>query len=259
MDAVCKTYAETAGGYSQNVYYKISSTLIRDTMNTMPARRKVYVTSGLLMIVLVFFTGCSTQHESDRVVVSNATPALTTPVTMISTVPAQTTGMIATATAVPYQTYSDPTYPLIMSYPAGWVKNEPDDCVLRDYGRISCNIVNFYSPNPTIATNRTLSVEVDMTNATNLEDYFNHATVALGKAYQPITITRPNAMYQISGYRAYRLDFIKPDNSPVIEIFTISPDNVPYIFTYNAREDSNFQIMVRSIRIMPATNSTKNG
>jgi hypothetical protein len=234
-------------------------------MNKKMAYISVYVITGMLGIAFVVCAGCSSSGANMQPAAVNVTPSATvlpslTPTTLPpTTTPLPTTSIPPTPTPVLYQSYSDPTYPLTMNYPSGWAETQPGDCSPRDFGRTSCNIVNFYMPNATIATCRTFSIDVDTTPGTDLEGYFNNATLALEKTYQPLTSTSPNSLYHVSGYQAYRLDFIKPDNSPEMEVFTITPDKIAYIFTYNGTEDTDFQIMMQSVNITSSTNSTATG
>ena len=225
-------------------------------MNGNRAGNAIAVTGGILLFLLVFSAGCSTTGGSAQTT-AVMTPAVTTiPPAATSVPPVETTIIPMTPTPLPNQVYTDPTYPLTIDYPAGWIYTQPDNFTMEDYGKMTRNIANFYPPNATQVTYRIFSVDVDPAAGSDLEDYFNHATVALGKAYDPLTVTRHDAMYQVSGYRAYRLDFTKPDNTNEIVVFTITPDNVGYIFTYNAKEDADFQTMMHSVNIgtvAPAT------
>ena len=140
-----------------------------------------------------------------------------------------------------------------MHYPLGWTETEPGNYTTPDFGQFSYHLVDFSTPNATIVTNRVFSVYVDPVPATNLENYFTKVTLSLNKAYDGLTITRPNAIYEVSGYRAYRLDFLNANDAPEIEVFTLSPGNIPYIFTYDGKEDANFQTMIFSINITNGT------
>ena len=222
-------------------------------MNRKQAGGRLMVMGGILLILLVLFAGCTSRTQNpppagvpNVPVTSFSSPAPSAPQVQTTIIPLITT-------PVPYQVYTDPTYPLTMDYPRGWVTNQPGDCSLRDYGRTTCNIVNFYSPdNPAY---RIFSVDVDPNPGSSIEDYFNDATATLSRNYAPVSNLRPTSLYHVSGYKAYRFDFVKPDNSVEIVVFTITPDYKAYVFTYNAMEDSDFDTMIKSVNITPAAGS----
>ena len=220
-------------------------------MNGKRAGRAIAVMGGLLLILLVIAAGCSTRTQTSPQATVTGAPVTEVTSPVHSAGPEGTTIVSPTQTPVQDQVYTDPTYPLNMDYPPGWITNQPGDCALRDYGRTTCNIVNFYSPdNPAY---RIFSVDVDPAPGSSLEDYFNTATASLSRYYAPVSNLRPTSLYQVSGYKAYRFDFVKPDKSVEIAVFTITPDNKAYIFTYNALEDADFDTMIKSVNITPAT------
>jgi len=235
----------------------------KDTMHKKTAYIPVCLITGMLAIAFVVCAGCSSPPAGTLPATVNATPSATTlpPTPAPTTLPPATTPLPATSvpptpTPVQYQTYTDPTYPLTMQYPSGWINDPVGDCSLRDYGRTTCNIAYFYPRNTTMATYRSFSIDVDSTPGKNLEKYFQNATVALEKSHGPVTSTMPNSLYHVSGYMAYRFDFVKSDSSAEIMVFTIMPDKTAYIFTYNGVEDTDFQTMMHSVNITPAINST---
>jgi len=219
---------------------------------TMDGKRAgtIAVAGAMLLILLVLAAGCGTGTAGSPPAAAPRVSSTPLPSPAPSAPAVQVTIVPLTATPVQYQTYTDPAYPLTMNYPPGWVTNQPGDCSPRDYGRTTCNIVNFYSPeNPAY---RIFSVDVDPSPGSSLEDYFNDATVALSRNYAPVSGLRPTSQYQVSGYLAYRFDFVKADNSVEIAVFTITPDYKAYIFTYNAMEDRDFDTMIKSVTITPA-------
>jgi len=214
------------------------------------AGRIIVITGGILLILLVLSAGCSTRTQGPQLTAATNVPVTSVPSPAPSAPLVQTAIVPLNPTPVQYQVYTDPTYPLTLDYPRGWVLTQPGDCSLRDYGRTTCNIVNFYSPdNPAY---RIFSVDVDPSPGSSLEDYFNDATATLSRNYAPVSNLRPTSLYQVSGYKAYRFDFVKPDNSVEIAVFTITPDYKAYIFTYNAMEDTDFTTMIKSVTLTSA-------
>ncbi len=220
-------------------------------MNRMPGYGRVPVVTGILLIVFLLCAGCTSHNDTAQPAAVNTTPVPQPVTSTVTTVPPT-----ASPTPLPYQIYTNPAYSLTMHYPLGWATIEPGTYTTPDFGRFSYHLVDFYKLNATMVTARVFSVYVDPNPATNLENYFSQVTLSLNKAYDGLTITRPNSLYQVSGYRAYRLDFLDANDSTVIEVFTISPTNVPYIFTYDGKEDADFQTMMFSVDI---TNSTVSG
>jgi len=150
-----------------------------------------------------------------------------------------------------------------MSYPADWQVQEiePVNCwALRDYGKSTCNIVNFFSPNAADGTYHTFSIDVDTPTTSTPENYFNQATGALENSYPGLQVVKTYFQLKISGNNAYELSFRKGnyDNSPpAVEVITFTGNNVPYIFTYNSLEDPVFQQMLKSVQITTVSDTTK--
>ncbi|MDD5144178.1 hypothetical protein [Methanoregula sp.] len=114
------------------------------------------------------------------------------------------------------------TYGVTVTVPSNWEKEIPEEeDALRDYGRVTTNIANFYSPDVPYLSKRwnqsqpnidksnytVMSIDVDPGTVTDFEQYFNLATLALQNTYGHITITKHNYQLKISGYDAYKLDF----------------------------------------------------
>ena len=241
---------------AHNVYGCTRARLPKDIMNGNISGTTLAASGCILIFLLVFSAGCSTTGGNAQAAPAT-TPTITTVPPAPATAPPTVTTVIPATTQLPsYGVYTDPAYPLTMDYPEGWNYTRPGNFSLKDYGRTTRTIALFSPVNSTQVTYRLFSVDVDPSPGTSLEDYFNHATVALGMTYDPLTVTRHNAMYQVSGYRAYRLDFTRPDNTNEIVVFTITPDNVGYIFTYDALEDADFQTLMYSVNISSTAAAT---
>jgi len=150
-----------------------------------------------------------------------------------------------------------------MSYPADWQVQEVDpvNCwALRDYGRTTCNIVNFFSPTTAIGTYRTISIDVDSPTTLAMEDYFNKVAGALETTYPGLQVTKDYFQQKISNNKAYEIVFRKGDENnspPAIRVVTITENNVPYIISYNALEDHEFDNMLKSIQITTVSSTPK--
>lgn len=170
--------------------------------------------------------------------------------TAATTVPATTT--------TTYKTYTDSRYAFSLQYPSDWQAQDAGSSMgLRDYGKYTYNLVNIYSPTDSAGNYRTFSVDVDPAKTDDLEQYFNLATLSLGKVYTYMEITKHDYQLKVSDDKAYRLDFKAKDKDPTIEVYTIGDNDLPYIITYDSVDDPEFQAMVKSIRINPVTTTTK--
>jgi hypothetical protein len=148
-----------------------------------------------------------------------------------------------------------------MSYPSDWQAQEidPSTCwAVRDYGKNTCNLVNFFSPTAADGTYNTFSVDVDNPTTSTLEDYFNQVTSGVENSYSGMTVVKSYFQLKINDDKAYELIFRKGSAStapPAIEVVTIGGNNVPYIITYKSLEDPIFQKMLESIQIPNTTTS----
>jgi hypothetical protein len=162
-------------------------------------------------------------------VTTPATPA-TGPATAAAT-------PVTTAATTGLSTYKNAQYGVSLNYPSTWEVQEPDSLAMRDYGRSTINIVNFYSPGR--STYAVFSVDIDPYSATDLESYYNHAVLALQSYYPHWTMTKHNPQMVVSENKAYRIDYkvehedsIKYDYA--YQVYTIA-DKSPYIFTYQVQ------------------------
>ena len=94
-------------------------------------------------------------------------------------------------TPVPLITTSLP-YGVTISVPKDWERHDVLTSGVRDYGYDTVNIANFFSPNEVPGDSQSynsLSVDVDQNVQEDFDQYFNNATLAIGKTYStPINI-----------------------------------------------------------------------
>lgn len=174
----------------------------------------------ILLVCALFSAGCTSMPASEK----SMTPTVsTTVISNTSELPSSqsTTTTSAAATAnVPTITVSLPS-DITITYPSDWEKEEPGTTSLREYGRTTTNIVNFFSPDitwerahgiPNHDTSRftTFSIDVDTQTHSDEDRYFNLATVAIQDSLGSIEITRHEQLplfRGISGYKTYALEF----------------------------------------------------
>src|SRR5512136_171597 len=123
----------------------------------------------MLVAVSVFFAGCASQPATQ--------PATQTTRQLVSqTAPVTSAGTISAS--LPYG--------VSISYPGTWKREDVLTSGERDYGRTTLNIANFYSPYTIpgdTASYNALSIDLDQDPGTDFENYFNQATLAVGKTY----------------------------------------------------------------------------
>jgi hypothetical protein len=216
----------------------------------------------LILICCILLTGCTGSTASETTPTVTATP-VPTQTTLVATAAATP---VATATTTGLKTYKNTEYGITLSYPGNWEVQEPDSLALRDYGRSTINIVNFYSPGQN--TYAVFSVDIDPASTSDLESYYNHAVLALQSYYPHWTMTKHNPQLVVSENKAYRIDYkvehedsIKYDYA--YQVYTIA-DKSPYIFTYQVQNipptDETYneyldesQDMVKSVVITPVS------
>ncbi len=160
---------------------------------------------------------------------------------------------------------------ITITCPSDWEKEIVSETSPRDYGRVTTNIANFYSPDITsdraylaqpnvdVSSYTTLSIDVDPGPVTDFEQYFNLVTIALQKYYGHIDITKHNYQLKISpadnfeGYRSYQMDFDTKDMRGSY-IFT-NVDGTIYIFAFRnpSPYSAEIQDIYKSIKIVKST------
>jgi hypothetical protein len=171
----------------------------------------------LLIALAVLFTGC-TQSSSQ------STAITATPTTAGQNAPVQTTAASMITANLPYG--------VVISYPNDWERQDALTSGVRDYGKDTINIANFYSPNEIPGDSlsyNSLSVDLDQNVPEDFEQYFNEATLAIGKTYNPQMEAHSYSM-KISGYDSYELDF-QTEEVKGTYIFT-KTDGSMYIFAF---------------------------
>ncbi|MDO9326816.1 MAG: hypothetical protein Q7T80_17850 [Methanoregula sp.] len=225
---------------------------------------------GLILTFAVIFAGCT----SATTPVNPSQQSSVTPVSASQT-GAQKPVSAITTSGLPAMTMASLSNGITISYPSDWKKEMVSETSLRDYGRITTNIANFYSPDitsdranrasPNVDTSKytTLSVDVDPTPVTDFEQYFNLVTLALQKEYGSIEITKHNYQLKISatqtfsGYKSYQMDF-DTKNMRGTYIFT-NVDGTIYIFAFKNPSPYSEEVheMYDSIRIVPLQGSSE--
>lgn len=194
----------------------------------------------LALLLTIMVAGCTapgpgTSSSGVAPIPAPAAPADTIPASETIT---QTMQPTTTPTPVRYATYTNPVYGLTIQYPENWEVQEVFEYALRDYGRTTLNIVNFYTPDEGYAV---FSVDIDSPTSTAIEDYFNYAVLAhqeyYGSAWE---ITKHNYQMHVSNLPSYRLDFMVDKKTAQgddygIQVYTYA-QNTPYIFTFKGPE-----------------------
>jgi len=230
-----------------------------------------FLTGGMILVLvgLILAAGCSsstTPSKNEAVVTIKGTDSGDAVQTY-----EQTTGdPVVTATTTIPTTTVILSNGITMAYPVTWEMDELSDTSLRDYGRVTTNIVNFFSPIYADDTYITVSVDVDPETISDNDRYFNLATVAVQKTFGTIEITHhtQSATYQIfhcSECKTYNLEFeadLETRTDSEIDISTlqrwyhfIDADGTFYIITINNPGLAYDQVyeMLKSIRITAAS------
>lgn len=239
-----------------------------------PGMVSVLVVFTLLSVCII--AGCASTAPP-----SSSTQPISGTTVVITVTPTITPQVIASADAsysdedqsIPTITHSL-THGVTITVPSNWDKEIPPETdALRDYGRVTTNIVNFYSPDVPYLSKRwnqsqpnvdksnytVMSIDVDNGTVTDFEQYFNLVTLALQNKYGHITITKHNYQMKISGYDAYKLDFETSLNENTdmraSYIFT-DVDGTVYIFAFKnpSLHSSEVEEIYKSAKIvLPVT------
>ena len=226
--------------------------------------------SALILVCAIFFSGCVAGPANPTTSNNLQTPAAT-----VSPAPvvAQTTAATGTGVSRYAASVANLPYGVSIMYPGDWEMKVACETSMRDYGRSTTNIANFFSPDITSdraakaqpnvdkSTYTSLSIDVDPVPVSDFEQYFNLVAIALQNKYGHIDITKHNYQLQISqtasfqGYKSYQMDF---DTTGLrgSYIFT-NVEGTIYIFAFrNPTPYSNeIQDIYKSIRIEPPTSA----
>jgi len=181
---------------------------------------KISILTVFFLVSVCIIAGCTSPTSS-----GSSTPATTVTAEIAVATPqviASPTSSLSEAEPFVPPTTEFLTHGVTVTVPSNWEKEIPVEVdALRDYGRVTTNIANFYSPDVPYLSKRwnqsqpnidksnytVMSIDVDPGTVTDFEQYFNLATLALQNTYGHITITKHNYQLKISGYDAYKLDF----------------------------------------------------
>jgi hypothetical protein len=201
----------------------------------------------LLLSLAVLSAGCTSPAAP-------AAPATAAPTSVpVPAAPVQTT-------TVPMITTNLPSG-VTISYPADWERQDVLTSGVRDYGKDTVNIANFFSPNVIPGDTRSydsLSIDLDRNVAVDFDTYFNQATLAVGKTYGT-QMEAHSYTIKIGGYDSYELDFLTKDVKGTyiftkvdgsIYIFAFKGPNKPLVIT--ALSDEIVGIY-KSIQLNPTT------
>ncbi|MGA2698642.1 MAG: hypothetical protein ABSE74_03270 [Methanoregula sp.] len=229
----------------------------------------------VLLVPGIFIAGCTTTTapspgtpaQTSVQGQSTSTPSSATnpPETVTTTLPAA-----VTPSAVQYATYTNSQYGITLSYPKDWEMQESGQLAVRDYGRNTINVVNFFSPgNDSYVT---FSVDVDPSSTTDLEKYYNLAVIALQDYYPHWVMTKHDAQLKVSDNFAYSVYYLVPLDDNIntdygLQVYTIV-QGTPYIFSYEGTNISptndvyaanlgEAQDMIKSVSISSVTVTTK--
>lgn len=170
----------------------------------------------LLLAISVLFTGCTQPSGSAITVSPTADPGLKAPVHTVA-IPPVTANL---------------SYGVTISVPHDWERQDVMAYDVRDYGKNTLNIANFYSPNESpgdSSSYNSLSIDLDPNVQEDFDTYFNQATLAVGKTYDPQMQAHSFAL-KIGGYDSYELDFQTKDVKGTY-IFTKADKSI-YIFAF---------------------------
>ena len=239
--------------------------------------KNVYCIPLIGVLIIFVITGHGIFGPLPQIIGQNATavtqpPERTVPVAeQTYTAPAAIPAIAATMNPVPEPTktrdYSNSQYGITLSYPSTWKLAENSQLSRKDYGRQTLTLTTIQSPENDPAI---LSIDIDPDTATDLENYFNRAVLALQVSHpHGWESTKHNAQLKVSDNFAYRIDYtITPENTVRndygIEVFTIVRGS-PYIITFKGSEAAyknhlgDFEDILKSIRLTSSATTVGQG
>jgi len=188
------------------------------------------------IVVSLLVAGCIQPTTTSDKNASSATEAPTTVATSKTTpIPTLTTS---------FNQYSNSRYGFSIDYPGDWQKNELNK-LEPEISRTRYNVVEFYSPSflrcnteksNCVNVRSEVKIEVDTNPVSTELDTFFVKDVARITTGSDVEITKRNAMFKLSGTRAYRLDY--NFHSEIEEINVLSAYTIingkGYIITFHA-------------------------
>jgi len=195
------------------------------------------------VVVSLMAAGCIQPITASDKKASSDTAAPTTATAAPTTVATSKTTPVPTLTTS-FNQYSNSRYGFSIDYPSGWQKNEVNE-LEPEISMTRYNVVEFYSPSflrcnteksHCVNVRSEVKVEVDTNPVSTELDTFFVKDVARITTGSDIEITKRNAIFKLSGSRAYRLDYnfhsdIEEIN--VLSAYTIINDK-GYIITFHA-------------------------
>lgn len=172
----------------------------------------------IILALAVIFTGCAQP--------SSPAPAVT---------PAPTASP-APAAVVPSLAPSSLPYGVTISVPDDWERHDVLTTGVRDYGKNTLNIANFFSPDEIAGDTQSynsVGIDIDQNYQGDFTGYFNNATLALENAYgHPTPINAQTYALKISGYNSQELSFVSSTVKGTY-IFTNAGGSM-YIFSFKS-------------------------
>jgi hypothetical protein len=223
--------------------------------------KKIFFHTGFILLFLVFAVltaGCTSSSADPGSPV--ATPEITVSPQEVQEV--QTPGVPVTPTSVPVKMVTL-THGMTISVPVDWEIKELSDTSLREYGRVTTNFANLFSPTMANGNYMTVSMDVDPETVTDSDRYFNLATVAVQKEYGTIEITHHTqtgsgqTLSACSGCKQYNLEFKTKtvqrwyhfvDVGGIFYVVTINNPNIDY---------DQVNEMLKSIKISNSVSTQK--
>jgi len=231
----------------------------------MKTSNSFFLTGGitLILISIVLIAGCTSTSAPTQ---SQGTVTPTPTSEVVVQTPEMTvvqTPVVTTSTPVPTKSVSLANG-MTLSYPANWEMETPGDTVMRDYGRITTNLANFFSPSDHNNQYTAISVDLEPELISDNDMYFNLATVGVQKTYGSIDISHhsqlSSAVDMVSACdkcKHYNLEFETKNQDRWYHF--IDADGTFYIFTINNPDLNHDQIMelLKSVKVTPSADQKK--